>query len=314
MRKLPYRLLCTATAAPNDYIELGTSSEALGELGNMDMLTRFFRNQNNNSVDTRGHWRGFYAPRDFEGKQWRFKRHAKEAFWRWVCSWGRSLRKPSDLGFENGKFVLPPLRISEHVVKAKTRREGWLFDVPAIGMAEEREERRRTIQERCEKVAELASHSRQVLIWCHLNKESETLAKMIPDAVEISGADSDEEKETKMVAFVSGQTRGMITKHKIGAWGLNLQNCSHIISFVSHSFEQHYQGIRRCWRFGQKNPVQVDLVCTEGEKEVLENLKRKEKMAEAMFVSLVRHMNEAMSIGRSISPSPSIEVPKWIKS
>lgn len=312
MRRLPYRLLCTATAAPNDYIELGTSSEALGELGHMDMLSRFFRNQNSNAVDLKGHWRGFSAPRAFELKQWRFKGHAEIPFWRWVCSWARAVRRPSDLGFCDGSFVLPALHVNTHSITARTKRPGMLFDLPAVGLREEREERRRTIQERCEQVAELASHGGQVLVWCHLNDEGNLLTEMIDGAVQVAGSDSDDEKEARLLAFASGEIRVLVTKPKIGAWGLNLQRCAHVTFFPSHSYEQYYQGVRRCWRFGQERDVRVDIVCSEGELSVMENLQRKAEQADRMFSALVSHMNDAQRIERSNGFDKTSEVPAWL--
>jgi len=312
MRMLPYRLLCTATAAPNDYVELGTSSEALGELGHMDMLARFFRNQNNNATDTKGHWRGFHAPRAFEGKQWRFKGHAEQPFWRWVCSWARACRRPSDLGFEDGRFILPALVENEHTIKARTQRPGFLFDLPAVGLREEREERHRTIQERCERVAALVQHSEQALIWCHLNAEADLLESMIPEAKQVSGSDSDDAKEERLLAFQAGEVRVLVTKPRIGAWGLNLQRCAHVTFFPSHSYEQYYQGVRRCWRFGQSRQVQVDVVTTEGERGVMANLRRKAEQADKMFSSLVAHMNEAISVRRSETYTDTTEVPAWL--
>jgi hypothetical protein len=312
MRLLPYRLLCTATAAPNDYVELGTSSEALGALGHMDMLTRFFRNQNNNAVDTRGHWRGFAAPRAYEQKQWRFKHHAEQPFWRWVCSWARACRRPSDIGFGDGAFVLPPLDMVEHVVTSRLPREDLLFDLPAIGLREELAERRRTIPERCELVASLVNHTEPALIWCQLNEEGDALVRLIPDAEQVSGADADEDKEAKLTAFVEGRLRVLVTKHKIGAWGLNLQHCRHITDFPSHSYEQHYQGIRRCWRFPQTLPVRVDIVATEGQKGVRDNLARKALAADRMFAALVQHMNRALLIDNAHTFTDKEEVPAWL--
>ncbi len=303
MRKLPYRLLCTATAAPNDYIELGTSSEALGYLGNMDMLNRFFRNNSNNSA-TRA-WGGQSA--------WRFKGHAEQPFWRWVCSWARALRKPSDLGFDDARFVLPPLHKREHVVKATSPREGFLFSIPAVGLAEEREERRRTIQERCEMVADLVNNTGQpALTWCHLNDEGDLLEHLIPDCMQVSGKDSDDEKEAKLIAFATGQTRVLVTKPVIGAWGLNLQVCAHVVSFASHSFEQYYQSIRRCWRFGQTRPVVVDHVLSDGESRVLHNLDRKAEQADRMFETLTRYMGNSLHVESKVEFTKAEEVPQWL--
>lgn len=312
MRKVPYRLLCTATAAPNDYIELGTSSEALGQLGYTDMLGRFFKNDQNTikPMVYRHHGQDFKKLDD--AAKWRFKGHAETPFWRWVCSWARAVRKPSDLGFDDRSFVLPPLIEKDYLVDARKQAEGYLFALPAVGLKEQRDERRRTIEERCEKVAELVTGTgKQALVWCHLNDEGDRLAS-IKDAVQVSGSDSDEAKEEKFLAFASGQIRVLVTKPKIGAWGLNFQNCAHVTFFPSHSFEQYYQGVRRCWRFGQKNPVRVDVVTTEGEKEVLKNLQRKAKAADKMFSKLVEEMNRSEKIDRSISFTKSEEIPAWL--
>lgn len=304
MRKMEYRLLATATAAPNDYIELGTSSEALGYLGHMDMLNRFFKNTLNNS--STGRYRGEVA-------KWRFKGHAELPFWRWVCSWARAIRKPSDLGFDDRAFALPPLIESEYTVQARTIAEGMLFALPAVGMKEQRDERRRTIQERCEKVASLVNNTGQpALVWCHGNDEGDTLESMIPDAVQVAGADSDDAKESRLLGFADGDHRVLITKPKIGAWGLNYQHCNHVVTFPSHSFEQYYQSIRRCWRFGQARPVQVDIVTTEGEHGVLTNMQRKAAQAERMFANLVAEMNGAITIDRASRFAKLEVMPSWL--
>jgi hypothetical protein len=312
MRTLPYRLLCTATAAPNDYIELGTSSEALGQLGHMDMLNRFFRNDNNTS-DTKGRWRGYSAPRQFTGQRWRFKGHAETGFWRWVCSWARAMRKPSDLGFDDSKFVLPNLMEREHVVETRTLAPGMLFSLPARDMREEREERRRTITERCEMAAQLVADTKQpAVIWCHLNDEGNMLSQIIPDARQIAGSTPDEQKEKIHEDFAAGKLRVLVTKPKIGAWGLNWQHCAHVVTFASHSYEQYYQAVRRCWRFGQRREVEVDLVATEGERGIKDNLQRKSEAADRMFSNLVGHMNDALRIDRSSLYDKQMETPLWL--
>ena len=304
MRKVPYRLLQTATAAPNDYVELGTSSEALGYMGHMDMLNRFFKNDLNNSAQ--GRMRG-------EVIKWRLKGHAEGPFWRWVCSWARAIRRPSDLGFDDAGFQLPPLNEVEHLVEANTLADGMLFALPAQGLQEQREERRRTVNERCERVADLVNKTGQpALVWCHLNEEGDTLAKLIPDAVQVAGSDSDDRKEERLEAFAEGRARVLITKPKIGAWGLNFQHCNHVTFFPSHSFEQYYQAVRRCWRFGQKRAVKVDIVTTEGEKGVMRNLQRKADQADAMFSRLVSEMNNALAIERANLMTKPIKVPAWL--
>jgi hypothetical protein len=303
MRKIPYRLLCTATAAPNDYLELGTSSEALGYLGFLDMLNRFFKNDNNNTT-----MRRMYG----EAPKWRFRGHAEIPFWRWVCSWARALRKPSDLGFNDDGFILPELIENEHVVEARKLAEGMLFSTPAGDLIEQRAERKRTIEERCQRVAELVNHDKPALVWCHLNDEGNMLEKMIPDAIQVSGKDNDDRKEEKLLSFADGKSRVMITKPKIGAHGLNLQHCSHVTFFPSHSYEQYYQGVRRCWRFGQKNPVVVDIVMTEGERKVMSNLQRKSVAADLMFTRLVEEMNNARGIKEENKLVNKMEIPSWL--
>lgn len=300
LRELPYRLLCTATAAPNDYIELGTSSEALGELGQMDMITRFFKQE---------------TKKDYLGwgrTKYRLRGHAELPFWKWVCSWARACRKPSDLGFDDDGFKLPPLVETVHVVKPRTPTPGYIFDMPARDMREERAERRRTIQERCEKAAELVSDGRTATVWCHLNDEGDLLEKLIKGSKQVCGADSDEEKEETYEAFASGQLKTIINKPVIGAWGLNWQHCSHVVTFASHSYEQYYQLVRRCWRFGQLNQVDADVIATEGEQRVSENLARKAAAADKMFTVLVECMNDAIQIDRSLHFTERMKIPSWL--
>lgn len=302
MKKIPYRLLCTATAAPNDFIELGTSSEALGYLGHMDMLNRFFKNDQNTSGTGRFHG---------QAVKWRFKGHAEIPFWRWVCSWARAIRKPSDFGFADHQFQLPPLREQQHEVVSRKAPEGMLFALPAVGLAEQRAERSRTIIERCELVAKILEQTDTAIAWCHLNQEGDLLEKLIPKALQVSGKDSDEEKEEKFLAFVNREAPILITKPSIGAWGLNFQHCANMTFFPSHSYEQYYQGVRRCWRFGQVRPVVVDIISTEGERNVLKNLQRKSEQADRLFTSLTRQMQSALSIEKT-SYQNKEEVPSWL--
>lgn len=310
MRKTRYRLLCTATAAPNDYVELGTSSEALGHLGHQDMLQRFFKNDQHTSKPMRGRHNFTVG-----SAQWRFKGHAATPFWRWVASWARACRRPSDLGFDDARFLLPALEEVEHAVEARSLPDGMLFNLPAHGLQEQRDERLRTIQERCERVAELTAHTgHPALVWCHLNAEGDLLEKLIPGAVQVSGNDSDEEKEEKLTGFAAGKVRVLVTKPKIGAWGLNFQHCAHVTVFPSHSFEQYYQGIRRCWRFGQTRNVRVDIVTTEGEQGVMRNLQRKAQAADRMFSALVAEMNQALHVSRGAYGTREEQIPAWLSS
>ncbi len=304
-RKLPYRLLGTATAAPNDYIELGTSSEALGYLGHMDMLNRFFKNDLNNSSTGRGYMGS--------ANRWRFKGHAETPFWRWVCSWARAMRKPSDLGFDDGAFALPPLEEVEHLVESNTLAEGMLFALPAAGLQEEREERRRTLRERCEKSASLiCAHTEPAVAWCDLNDEGDLLERLIHGAIQVSGKDSDEEKEEKLLAFSAGQFRVLVTKQKIAGFGMNWQHCGHMTDFPSHSYEGYYQKVRRFWRFGRQGRVRVDIVTTEGARGALANQQRKAAQADAMFNNLIAQMTAAQAIARAQAFSKEQELPAWL--
>lgn len=303
MKKIPYRLLATATAAPNDFIELGTSSEALGYMGYIDMLDAFFKNDNNNVSLKR-----MYG----EVPKWRFRGHAEIPFWRWVTSWARACRKPSDLGFEDDDFILPELIETKHLIINIKPSNGTLFNLPAVRLDEQRAEVKRTIRERCEKVAELARDNRKALVMCHLNDEGKQLKNIISGSVEISGSDSDERKEDKFMSFINGGARVLITKPKIGAWGLNFQHCNHVIYFPSHSYEAYYQSVRRCWRFGQKKKVFVDIVLTEGEERIMSNLLRKEKQAFKMFDNLVNEMNNFISREKTNKFTEKEEMPAWL--
>lgn len=302
MRKLSYRLLCTATAAPNDYIELGTSSEALGHLGYIDMLGMFFKNDE-----------GTISPMAYDSK-WRFKQHGERPFWRWLSSWARAVRKPSDIGFADDRFVLPALTERVSIVGASRPADGMLFVTPARTLQEQRQERRVTLVERCERAAAIADgHDRPFLAWCHLNDEGDALERLLPDAVQVSGADCDDEKIEKFDAFSLGQVRGLITKPKIGGFGLNWQHCADITTFPSHSYEQYYQGVRRCWRYGQTRPVTVDIITTEGEADVLGNLRRKAAASARMFDEMVTAMSQAMAV-HPVHPTSdgAIELPAWL--
>ncbi|MFB4275793.1 hypothetical protein ACBJ59_10910 [Nonomuraea sp. MTCD27] len=303
MRKTPYRLLATATAAPNDYIELGTSSEALGELGYMDMLGKFFVNEQRNASTGRG----YLGQRN----AWRFKGHAEQPFWRWVASWARAMRRPSDYGHSDDGFVLPELVQREHVVKASRPPENALFDVPAASLQEEREEARRTLAERCEAAAELLADAEHGIAWCQLNDEGDLLTKLIDGAVQVKGSDPVDAKEEALAAFSRGDIRVLVTKPSIAGWGLNWQHCHRMTFFPSHSYEQWYQAVRRCWRYGQQHPVTVDIVTTEGGARVLANLQRKAAQADAMFDALVAHMRDATAVRRTIDYPHPVEVPAW---
>lgn len=305
LRTVPYRLLGTATAAPNDYVELGTSSEALGYLGYQDMIARFFTNKERTGANRGGRWR------PSAGEEWRFRGHAEVPFWRWTASWARALRRPSDLGYDDGRFVLPPLETRRHVVEARTTQPGTLFDVPVTGLHAEREETRRTITERCEMAAALLADAEHGVAWCHLNAESSLLAQQIGGAVELTGSAPADEKEEILAAFGRGEIRVLVTKPSIGAWGLNWQHCHRMTYFPSHSFEQWYQAVRRCWRFGQNQPVTVDVITTPGTANIFRNLERKAAAADRMFSALTACMRDALTISRTQDYQHEMEVPAW---
>lgn len=301
MRTVQYRLLCTATAAPNDFWELGTSSEALGLLGFRDMITKFFKQET--SKDHHGWGRTKY----------RFRGHAEQPFWSWVCSWARSIQNPEDIGFDGSRFVLPQLIEVEHVVNSARLRDGFLFSLPARDMQEEREERRRTMPERCEMAANLVhQHEGASVLWCELNDEGDMLEKLVADSVQVKGSTSDDEKEEALIGFSKGDIKRLIIKPKIGAWGLNWQHCHNVTMFPSHSFEQYYQAVRRCYRFGQTKDVTVNIIASEGERGVIKNLHRKQEQSKRMFRELCKHMNDAMHIVTQDYFPEREKLPTWL--
>lgn len=326
LTKVPYRLLASATPSPNDHVELGTSAEALGDLSHSEMLRRFFR-----QLDDKGQKRELRKQAEAERLvaadpnyfkklafrvsqaigQWRLRPHAVDHFWRWVASWARACRRPSDLGFPDDGFVLPPLVERDHVVEAPVP-PGRLFHSPAVGLHEEREERRRTLTERCEYVARLVAHDRPAAVWCHANAEADLLVATIPGAEQVAGRTPDERKEELYDAFAGGQLRVLVIKPKIGAFGLNWQHCNHVVTFASHSYEQHHQLVSRCHRFGQTQPVTVDTVATEGEVRVLANVRAKARKADALFAALAAEMGRAARADRANPYRAPVEVPSWL--
>jgi len=324
--KMEYRLLCTATPSPNDYVELGTSSEALGELSHSEMLKRFFKmlDDKGQKQETRRQDEAeiiiaadpsYYQKLSYRVAQtigqWRLKHHAVIPFWRWTASWARACRKPSDLGFSDDGFILPKLIERDHIIEAGPAPD-MLFEQPAFGMAEERAERRRTLTERCEFVAELVAKDKIAVVWCHMNDEGDRLEDVIPGCKQICGSMSDDRKVELYEAFTSGQLRVLAIKPKIGAWGLNWQHCSHVVTFPSHSYEQYKQSVCRCWRFGQKHQVKLDVVATLGEARVLANMRKKAAKADAMFAALVAEMNHATKVERPNIYTNQQENPSWL--
>lgn len=290
MSSIPYRLLCTATPAPNDYMELGTSAEALGVMKRNQMLGMFFANDGDST------------------QKWTLKGHARSTFWRWVGTWARAIQKPSDLGFEDKKFVLPSLNLVHHRVKSIA--DKGLFPISAVSLSSQRVEKNKSLKSRCNKVVDLIGDTS--IIWCHLNSEGDLLNKLIKDSVQISGSDKDQYKEEMLDAFSLGQIKTLITKPSIAGFGLNWQHCNNVVYFPSHSHEQYYQAIRRCWRFGQKREVTCNLVYSEAEGRIVSNMIRKEKQAIEMYHGIIQEMNQSIKLTTN-KGNITIEVPTWLK-
>lgn len=318
MSKTPYRLLCTATPAPNDFVELGTSSEALGYLTHSAMLETFFRQMRDDEKKKKATKYDIIHSKRLSWRViqsiglWCLKAHAFEPFWKWASSWSRACRKPSDLGpYDDSRFELPPLNRIDHMVIPRKPPPGYLFTIPAFGLNQERSERRRTIEERTELVAKLVQGGKPAVIWCQLNDEADAIEKAIGNAVQVKGSQSIDRKEELLLSFLRGESRVLVTKAKIAGLGLNMQHCAHVVTFVDHSYEKFYQSIRRVWRFGQTQPVRLDVICTEGEVNVKRNMDRKQQLADQMFESIVAFMNDAKHETTPL-PDKNTEVPQWL--
>jgi len=286
VKKIPYRFLSTATPSPNDFIELGTSSEALGYMGYMDMLGKFFKN-NQNSVDSNN--------RNI-GEKFYLKPHAEKDFFAWVNQWTVMCKMPSDLGFSNDRYNLPELFVNKHVVENQSlidvQGQIQMFTPIAKSMTEVRHEQKQTEDKRCEKAVELAKDKTSVY-WCNTNNESAILKSMDKDAVEIIGSQSIDKKEEILKAFADGEITRLITKAKMTGMGLNWQHCNHSVFFPTWSYEQYYQSIRRFWRFGQKNNVTIDMVISDGQTRVLEALQQKTDKAILLHKQLTENVNRS---------------------
>lgn len=285
IKKVKYRFLSTATPSPNDFIELGTSSEVLGYMGYMDMLTKFFKN-NQNSVDSNN--------RNI-GEKFYLKPHAERDFFSWVNQWSIMCKMPSDLGFSNDRFILPELITNKHVVKNQSLIDVdgqiQMFTPIAKTMTEVRHEQKQTEESRCIQAVQLASGKTSVY-WCNTNNESDLLAQMDGDAIQIRGSYSLDKKEGILMDFAEGNIKRLITKAKMTGMGLNWQHCNHAVFFPTWSYEQYYQAIRRFWRFGQKNEVTCDMVISDGQTRVLEALEQKTQKAIELYKNLVKNVNQ----------------------
>jgi hypothetical protein len=304
IRKVEYRFLSTATPSPNDFIELGTSSEALGYMGYMDMLTKFFKN-NQNSIDS--------TNRNI-GEKYYLKPHAENDFFAWVNQWSIMVKMPSDLGFSNDRYNLSELIINKHIVKNQSlvdhNGQYLLFTPIAKSMTEVRHEQKQTENKRCEKAIELANGKTSVY-WCNTNNESDILKRNDSDAVEIKGSQSLEEKEDILISFASGNIKRLITKAKMTSMGLNWQHCNHSVFFPTWSYEQYYQAIRRFWRFGQTKDVFIDLIISDGQTRVVEALDQKRKKSIELYENLVNNVSRHYS-DKNVDFNKQFIKPKFI--
>jgi hypothetical protein len=275
---IPYRLSCTATPSPNDFMELGNQCEFLGVMSRTEMLATYFVNDTGDTGT------------------WRLKGWGASKFWEWMGTWAVVLRNPSDIGFDGSRYILPEPVYSEHVVESGEM--GDLFAKPAMTMTERRKAQRDSIESRCKALADVvnADSSEPWLIWCHLNDEAEMLASLIPGSVNVQGSDKPEDKAARMMAFSHGELRVLISKPSICGFGMNWQHCARM-AFVglNDSFEQFYQAVRRCHRFGQTRPVHVHIFTAENEGQILANIKRKELAHHEMSASMIEHMRDIMN-------------------
>ena len=304
--RLPFRLAATATPAPNDFMELGNHAEFLGVMSYTDMLATFFTHDGGDT------------------QKWRLKGHAENEFWKWMASWAVMLRKPSDLGYNNAGYDLPPLRYHSHTVQveyAPSMDTGLLFPIEARTMQERIAARRDSVEERIALASSITPADKPFVWWCNLNAEADGLTKAIHGAVNLSGADSDEAKERKLVDFSEGRIRVLITKPSIAGFGMNWQHCADT-GFVglNDSFEQVYQAVRRFWRFGQDKPVNVHFIASEMEGATVANIKRKEADAERMAAAMVLHMADLSSAEvrgsfrdrPDYNPTIPMKIPAWV--
>jgi hypothetical protein len=306
--QVPFLLACSATPSPNDHTELGNHAEFLGIMTRTEMLSMFFVHDGETT------------------QEWRLKGHAKEEFWRWVASWGLAVRKPSDLGFDDSRYDLPPLRIIEHICDGNDERmakeNGLLFGYEARTLTDLRAARRSSLDDRVAEVTNIANESDgPVIVWCDLNDESDALSKSIGGAVEVRGSDVASVKESRIMSFIDGESRVLVTKPSICGAGLNMQHCSKMVfAGISFSWEAFYQAVRRCYRFGQKSEVEVHIVTSSAEIAVLESIKRKQAAADAMSAGMISYMRETMmaalgSTGQThvgYAPKMPMSIPEWL--
>lgn len=301
---IPYKLCCTATPAPNDYMELGNHSEFLGCMTEMEMLAMFFIHDGGDTA------------------KWRLKKHAVKVFWEWVASWAVMMVNPADLGYDGSQFILPKLNITQQEVKTEVT-TGSLFAVEAKTLQERQQARRDSLKERVAACAEIVNNSdEQFLVWCNLNVESELIAKSIPDSVEVCGSDTPEHKTESMIGFSEKRIRVLVSKPSICGFGMNWQQCHNMIFVgLSDSFEQYYQAVRRCWRFGQKSEVNVYVITADTEGAVVANIQRKERDFEDMLHGMIaatqnitqQNIKRTGRNQKTYNPIVKMELPDWLE-
>jgi superfamily II DNA or RNA helicase len=301
-RDCPFKLAATATPSPNDHMELGNHAEFLGVMRQQEMLSKWFINDTATA-----------------SQEWRLKGHAVEDFWRWVASWSRCATLPSDLGGEDDGYILPEIDRRLHEVTADRSHDAgeFLFRIPEMSATSFHQEKRLTLDARCGLAAELATHDKPVTVWCETNDESERLAQMIPDAVEIHGSLDPDEKERRLLAFADGEIRAIVTKPKLAGFGVNWQHCAHaVFASISFSYEQHYQAVRRSHRFGQNQRVRNDIVISDTERSIWEAVNLKGKKHDEMKRRMADAMRHAQSTAQTrvkYDRPLDLAFPAWLK-
>jgi hypothetical protein len=303
-RATPYKLSCTATPSPNDYIELGNQADFLGVMSAQEMLATFFTHDGGDT------------------SKWRLKGHGKTRFWEWMATWSICIRNPSDLGFDGSRYELPPMQMVEHTVSGGDLLEGQLFAVTAQSLTERRQAKKSSMDDRLGLAASIANGTTEpVIVWCHMNEESERLTKMIAGAVEVTGAMTVDQKTKNIMAFTHGEARVLVSKASVCGFGMNWQHCNNIIfAGMDDSFEKYYQAVRRCHRFGQKRIVTVHIITAETEGAVKANIERKQRQANEMAGEMVAHMRGvtrrqiegARSNTETYAPTVPMTIPAWL--
>ena len=298
----PYRLSCTATPSPNDFMELGTQSEFLGIMSQVEMLAMFFVHDGSDT------------------SKWRLKGHGKRKFFEWLATWSVFITKPSDLGYSDEMHELPKLVFHEHIIDSGIT--DGLFAPIASGLLDRNRARKDTVDARVDEAATIANGMKgQCLIWCHLNDESAKLKEMISGSVEVKGPDDPDHKTDSMMGFAAGNVQKLISKPKICGFGMNFQSCNQMVFVgLSDSWEQFYQAVRRCWRYGQTKPVHVHIVSADVEGGVLMNIKRKESQHKKLTAEMVSVMKETTlaELGRATQEKAEykntikMEIPTWV--